>query len=83
MKTKAYAAHDAKAPLKEFLFDRREPTDHDVEMEVLYCGVCHSDIHQVRGDWGPTKYPIVPGHEIVGRVTRIGDKVTKLKWATL
>lgn len=77
MKNKAYAAHSAEAPLEEFAFDRREPTAYDVEMEVLFCGVCHSDIHQVRGDWGPTKYPIVPGHEIVGRVTRVGDNVTK------
>ncbi len=79
MKTKAYAAHGADEKLKEFGFERREPTAHDVEMEVLYCGVCHSDIHQVHSDWGPTKYPIVPGHEIVGRVTRVGEAVTKHK----
>jgi len=77
MKTKAYAAHSADTPLKEFSFERREPTDHDVEIEVLYCGVCHSDIHQAHSDWGPTKYPVVPGHEIVGRVSRTGSKVTK------
>jgi uncharacterized zinc-type alcohol dehydrogenase-like protein len=79
MHVKAYAAYDATSPLVPFEFDRREPTSHDVELEVLFCGVCHTDIHRVHNDWGSTIYPIVPGHELVGRVTRIGDKVTKHK----
>lgn len=79
MHTKAYAAHNATSPLVPFEFDRREPTSHDVEFEILFCGVCHTDVHRVKDDWNSTKYPVVPGHEIVGRVTRIGDKVTKHK----
>lgn len=79
MHTKAFAAHDATSPLVYFEFDRREPTEYDVEFEILFCGVCHTDIHRVHSDWSPSKYPVVPGHELVGRVTRIGDKVTKHK----
>lgn len=82
MKVKAYAAKSAKSPLEYFEFERREPTSYDVEFEVLYCGVCHSDIHTARNewyDWAATKYPCVVGHEIVGRVTRIGKKVTRFK----
>lgn len=79
MRTKAYAAHDAVSPLISFEFDRREPTSHDVEFEILFCGVCHTDIHRVKNDWKSTQYPIVPGHEIVGRVIRIGEHVTKHK----
>lgn len=79
MLTKAYAAYDTNSPLVPFEFNRREPTGHDVELEVLFCGVCHTDIHRVHDDWKSTKYPIVPGHELVGRVTRVGDRVTKHK----
>jgi uncharacterized zinc-type alcohol dehydrogenase-like protein len=79
MHTKAYAAKDAKSKLVPYEFDRREPTEHDVEFKILYCGVCYSDIHTVHSDWGPTKYPSVPGHEIVGIVSRVGKSVTKHK----
>jgi uncharacterized zinc-type alcohol dehydrogenase-like protein len=74
-----YAAHSATSDLVPFTFERREPGPHDVEIEVLYCGICHSDLHQARNDWQSSKYPMVPGHEIVGRVTRVGGHVTKLK----
>ncbi|HUS01013.1 MAG TPA: alcohol dehydrogenase catalytic domain-containing protein [Chitinophagaceae bacterium] len=75
--TKAYAAQNASAPLAPWNFERREPKPHDVEIDILYCGVCHSDLHTARNEWGGTLYPCVPGHEIVGRVTRVGEKVTK------
>ena len=74
-----YAAQNAKAPLAPMQFNRRAPRPDDVAIEVLYCGVCHSDIHQARNDWGFATYPLMPGHEIIGRVTAIGDKVTKHK----
>ena len=77
--TKAYAAYDATTPLKDFSLERREPGPHDVVIEILYCGVCHSDIHQVRNEWGNSIFPMVPGHEIVGRVTGVGSSVTKFK----
>lgn len=77
MKTKSYAAPAADKPLEYYEFERREPNDSDVELEVLFCGVCHSDIHTARGDWGEVEYPCVPGHEIVGVVTRVGKDVTK------
>jgi uncharacterized zinc-type alcohol dehydrogenase-like protein len=77
--TKGYAAGSAKNALAPFSFERREPTPRDVHFEILFCGVCHSDIHQVRNEWGGTVYPIVPGHEMVGRVTRVGAAVTKYK----
>lgn len=77
--TNAYAAHAPNTPLAPFKFDRREPAAHDVHIEILYCGVCHSDIHQVRNEWGSGTFPMVPGHEIVGRVVKVGDKVTKFK----
>lgn len=79
---KAYAAQSATASVAPYSISRREPGAHDVEMEVLYCGVCHSDLHQARNEWSnaaPTSYPCVPGHEIVGRITRVGDQVTKFK----
>lgn len=82
-KTKAYAAYDAATPLRDFELDRREPGPKDVQIEILYCGVCHSDLHQVRNEWGGTIYPIVPGHEIVGRVTAVGSEVTKFKTGDL
>ena len=80
--TKAYAAASATSPLASTKIQRRDPTPHDVQIEILFCGICHSDVHQVRNEWRsvmPTVYPIVPGHEIVGRVTKIGSAVTKYK----
>jgi uncharacterized zinc-type alcohol dehydrogenase-like protein len=76
---KAYGSATATNPLAAMGIVRRDPKAKDVEMEILYCGVCHSDIHQARNEWHNTVYPCVPGHEIVGRVTRIGDEVTKFK----
>ena len=78
-KIQAYAAQSATAALAPLGVLRREPGDLDVEMEILFCGVCHSDLHQARNEWHNTVYPCVPGHEIVGRVTRVGQKVTKFK----
>ncbi|WP_276135143.1 NAD(P)-dependent alcohol dehydrogenase [Polluticoccus soli] len=77
--TKAFGNAAADAPLKQININRRNPTPHDVEIDILYCGVCHSDLHTARGEWGPTAYPCVPGHEIVGKVTRVGDHVKKFK----
>src|SRR5947207_1198864 len=77
--TKGYAAHAAKEPLKPFSFERRDPTPNDVQLEILYCGVCHSDLHIARNEWGRTTYPCVPGHEIVGRVVKTGKQVKKFK----
>lgn len=74
-----YAASAADKPLGPFSFDRRTPTDEDVEIDILYCGVCHSDLHMARNEWGGTTFPIVPGHEIVGRVKSVGSKVMKFK----
>jgi uncharacterized zinc-type alcohol dehydrogenase-like protein len=79
MKTNGYAAQSPTTPLAPFSFDRRDLRPNDVAMEVLYCGVCHSDLHTARNDWGGTVYPAVPGHEIVGRVTGIGADVTRYK----
>ena len=76
---KAYAAQSADKPLAPFSIDRREPGADDVEIKILFCGVCHSDIHTARNEWGFTIYPSVPGHEIVGKVTRVGNNVTKFK----
>ncbi|MCC9165521.1 NAD(P)-dependent alcohol dehydrogenase [Pontibacter harenae] len=76
---KAYAAYNATDPLAPFNLDRREVGEHDVQIAIRYCGVCHSDLHQVRNEWGGTMYPLVPGHEIVGTVTKVGSKVTKFK----
>ena len=77
--TKAYAAFSPKDPLGPYAFDRRDVRPHDVLIEILYCGVCHSDLHQVRDEWGGSTYPMVPGHEIVGRVTKVGSEVKKFK----
>jgi uncharacterized zinc-type alcohol dehydrogenase-like protein len=77
--TKAYAAKSATTPLVPFSFERRDLRDNDVNIDILYCGVCHSDIHVAESDWGPSEYPVVPGHEIIGRVTEIGNKVSKYK----
>ena len=79
---KAYAATSAKSPLASTTIARRDPTANDVQIEILFCGICHSDLHQVRDEWNemmPTVYPCVPGHEIVGRVTKVGSAVTKFK----
>lgn len=76
---KAYAAGSATTPLAQTKIARRMPTDHDVQIEILFCGVCHSDLHTVRNEWGGTVYPCVPGHEIIGRVTKVGAHVTKFK----
>ena len=74
-----YAAPAAKKPLGPFKFQRREPREHDVVIEVKYCGICHSDIHQARDEWGGSMFPMVPGHEIAGIVTHVGSKATKYK----
>jgi uncharacterized zinc-type alcohol dehydrogenase-like protein len=79
MKTTGYAAYDTTSPLAPFEFERRELRPGDVAMEILYCGVCHSDLHTARNDWGWSYYPIVPGHEIVGRVLAVGGDVTRYK----
>lgn len=79
MSVKAYAAHSADSALAPFSLERRAPGAKDVQIEILYCGVCHSDIHQARNEWHNTIYPCVPGHEIVGRVTAVGEAVTKFK----
>ncbi len=79
---KAYAAASAESPLAFATIPRREPRECDVQLEILFCGICHSDLHAVRNEWednSPTIYPIVPGHEIVGRVTKVGSAVTKFK----
>ena len=76
---KAYAAQQADLPLAPYQLERREPGAHDVEIEILYCGVCHSDIHTARNEWHGTKYPVVPGHEIVGKVTRVGTEVSRFR----
>jgi len=77
--TRSYAAQSATSELAPWTIDRRDPKPHDVQIEILYCGVCHSDLHSARNEWGMTTYPIVPGHEIVGRVTAVGSHVTKFK----
>jgi uncharacterized zinc-type alcohol dehydrogenase-like protein len=79
MQTKAYAAASAKAPLGPISIDRREPGPKDVVIDILYCGVCHSDLHTARGEWPGILYPCVPGHEIIGRVSGVGKDVTKFK----
>jgi uncharacterized zinc-type alcohol dehydrogenase-like protein len=81
-KAKAYSAASATSPLAATQIPRREPTERDVQIDILFCGICHSDLHSVRNEWSsimPTVYPIVPGHEIVGRVTKVGSAVTKFK----
>ncbi len=79
---KAYSAASATSPLASTTIARRDPTEHDVQIEILYCGICHSDLHSARNEWSefmPTVYPIVPGHEIIGRVIKVGSAVTKFK----
>ena len=79
IETKAYAAQDEHTPLAPWTFDRRDVGPHDVQFDILFCGVCHSDLHQIRNDWFPGIFPMVPGHEIVGRVVKVGDHVKKFK----
>ncbi|HYD60804.1 MAG TPA: NAD(P)-dependent alcohol dehydrogenase [Noviherbaspirillum sp.] len=74
-----YGATSAREPLSKLDFERRDPQPDDVQIDILYCGVCHSDLHTARNEWGNTVYPVVPGHEIIGRVTRVGDQVTRFK----
>src|SRR3546814_7802647 len=76
---RGYAATDATKPLAPFTFERREPNDDDVVIDIKFAGICHSDIHTVRNEWQNAVYPIVPGHEIAGIVTAVGSKVTKFK----
>src|SRR5580700_9960941 len=81
-RAKAYSTVSEKSPLASTTIERREPTENDVQIEILFCGICHSDLHQARNEWSgvmPTVYPCVPGHEILGRVTRTGSAVTKFK----
>jgi uncharacterized zinc-type alcohol dehydrogenase-like protein len=79
IQTWGFAAHEEKGRLGPWQFERRDPRPNDVVIEILFCGVCHTDIHQVSNDWGGAMFPMVPGHEIVGRVTRVGSAVTKFK----
>jgi len=76
---KAYGTEAADAPLKLMNIERREVLPNDVEIEITYCGICHSDLHAAKNDWGGSNYPLVPGHEIVGKVTKVGESVTKFK----
>jgi uncharacterized zinc-type alcohol dehydrogenase-like protein len=79
IQAKGYAAHSETAELVPFPFERREVGTQDVLIEILYCGICHSDIHTARNEWGGTRYPVVPGHEIVGRIVRVGEQVTRFR----
>ncbi len=79
MQTRAFAAQSATTPLCPHTITRREPLPRDVEIDILYCGVCHTDLHIARNEWGFTSYPVVPGHEILGRVKRVGGEVTRFK----
>jgi uncharacterized zinc-type alcohol dehydrogenase-like protein len=80
--TAAYAAVSAQAKLAPFTIDRREPGPHEVLIDILFCGVCHSDIHEVRDEWGGSLYPMVPGHEIIGTIIKTGYQVTKWRIGT-
>src|SRR3954452_15320240 len=80
--TRAWSAASSTSPLASTTISRRDPTERDVQIEILFCGICHSDLHTVRDEWSDfmaTSYPCVPGHEIVGRVTRVGSAVTSFK----
>jgi len=79
IETKAYAAQDENTPLAPWTFERRDVGPHDVQFDILFCGVCHSDLHQIKNDWFPGIFPMVPGHEIVGRVVKVGDHVKNFK----
>jgi uncharacterized zinc-type alcohol dehydrogenase-like protein len=74
-----YAAQSATTPLAPFSFSRREPLPTDIAIDILYCGVCHSDLHMARNEWGMSVFPMVPGHEILGRVTHVGSDITRFK----
>ena len=74
----AFGTNRAGQPLEPFSIDRRELGSYDLEIEILYCGVCHTDIHFVNNDWGVSNYPLVPGHEILGKISQIGEGVTNL-----
>src|SRR5690348_8524774 len=77
--TPAFAAHDAVSPLAPFTIERRAPRANEVLIDILYCGVCHSDVHQARDEWGGASFPMVPGHEIVGRVAQVGEGVSRFR----
>jgi alcohol dehydrogenase (NADP+) len=77
--TKGYAAQNSKSPVTPWNFQRRETGSHDVQIDILYCGVCHSDLHQIRNEWGGSVFPMVPGHEIIGRVSKTGNHAKKFK----
>ena len=79
LNTRGYAAQSTGTPLAPFHFDRRDPRTDDVAIDILFCGICHSDLHQVRNEWGTSVYPLVPGHEIIGRVSTVGDRVSAFK----
>jgi len=79
MNVQGYATHSAQDDLIPFRFKRRDPRPDDVVIDILFCGVCHSDLHQARNDWGGSIYPMVPGHEIIGRVAGVGSQVTRFK----
>ncbi|MFO0759547.1 MAG: NAD(P)-dependent alcohol dehydrogenase [Byssovorax sp.] len=79
IETPAYAAFDPRSPLRPHVITRREPGDHDVLIDIAYCGICHSDVHQARDEWGGSTFPMVPGHEIVGHVAKVGAKVTRFQ----
>lgn len=79
MPTEAYAAQSSDSPLRPYPIERRPPGPRDVAIDILYCGVCHSDLHTARGEWPGVRYPCVPGHEIVGRVTAVGPEVSKVE----
>ena len=81
-KAKAFSVKSATSPFQSTTIERRDPTEHDVQIEILFCGICHSDLHQARNEWSglmPTVYPCIPGHEIVGRVTKVGSAVTRFR----
>ena len=78
-KTAAYGARAAKAPLEPLSIERRKPRPRDIEIEILYCGICHSDVHKVNDDWASTHFPVIPGHEIVGRVISRGTDSTRFQ----
>jgi alcohol dehydrogenase (NADP+) len=83
LSSKGYAAQSATSPLAPFAFERRDPGPADVQIDIVYCGVCHSDLHTARSEWPGTRYPCVPGHEIVGRVARVGGQVSKFRTGDL
>ena len=80
---RAFGVRDASSPVVPFAIERREPGPFDVQIDILYSGICHSDLHQAHNDWGNSMYPMVPGHEIVGRVVKVGNEVSKFKLGDL